>query len=87
MPSFQIEPDEYISECSDREIEELFDLIEDTDEFKKRYYDKTADDGTPRNYEQLRYIQNLTELRRSWYQMSKEDIGIIAIIAKKYGAV
>jgi tRNA splicing ligase len=99
MPRFDvdaitIDPDEYVSACGEREIEELLDEIRrtstevydefiesDIEEAVQDYMDESRSDG------QRIFNYHLNYLKSSWYSVIKEDADIIAILAKKYGSV
>ena len=99
MPRFNvddiiIDPDDYVNECSSKEIEELLDEIRarDTevyDDFIKGDIEEALqnDMNETRSNGQRIFNQHLKALREGWYSISKEDSDIITILAKKYGAV
>ena len=89
-----IDPEEYIGACTSREITELVDELYDKhpEEFDEIIEDALVDasvqvEDEVRSESHRQFILNLSHLRREWYGMAKEDADIIAILAKKYGAV
>lgn len=97
VDSITIDPSEYVSACGRKEIEELLDEIRRTetetyDEFiegdVQEGIQKREDGmGDPRSESHRVFNNNLQALKMGWYSVSKEDADIIAILAKKYGAV
>jgi hypothetical protein len=99
MPSFnvdsvRIDPEEYVNECSECEIRELINEIRDNyaDIFEEEIKDD-VDEAIQNCTDDIRseghriYINHLNTLKREWYSVTKEDAEIIAILAKKYGAL
>ena len=77
MPRFDIsiDPSEYVSACGRKEIEELLDEIRRYEMYETRSVGQSI------------FNNHLNSLKQAWYSVSKEDADIIAIIAKKYGAL
>jgi hypothetical protein len=86
MPDFSteidIEPWEYISECSRREIDELIEtLIEDG--HLARFNGKVVPTKEGSSAMELEWDESLTKLRFSKHLLSNEDESIIINIANK----
>jgi hypothetical protein len=86
MPDFSteidIEPWEYISECSRREIDELIEtLIEDG--HLARFNGKAVPTKEGTSAMELEWDESLTKLRFSKHLLSNEDESIIINIANK----
>ncbi len=87
MPTFytnvEIDVDykEFLEQCSNNELLELYNCL-------KVDYDLDEEhDKKVRSESQRLFNKNLTHLKNSWYNITKEDNEIIAILAKKYGAI
>jgi hypothetical protein len=86
MPDFSteidIEPWEYISECSSREIDELIEtLIEDG--YLSRFNGKAVPNKQGGSVMDLEWDESLTKIRMSKHLLSNEDESIIINIANK----
>jgi hypothetical protein len=96
VDSISIDPDEYVSKCSSREIRELVDELYGSHPFE---FDDIINDALDKASVQERgtievrseshrqFLINLNSLRMAWYSVEKEDADIIAILAKKYGSL
>ena len=100
VDSIDIDPDDYVNECGEGEIKELLEEIKRSE--TEIYEDFIKDDVEEEIQEQedgLGYMDNLRSeshrvfnnnlraLKMGYYSVSKEDADIIAILAKKYGAL
>jgi hypothetical protein len=99
MPSFDvdqisIDPDDFINACSSWErtvlVNELYnrhpekfnDIIEEALEGAS-----IQPETEIRSDSHRQFLYHLNALKKSWYEVSKEDVDIITILAKKYGAL
>jgi len=97
VDSITIDPDDFVSKCTDHEIEELLNEIRRTsseiyDDFidgdiNERIQEQENGMDNPRSESHRVFNNNLIALKMGYYSVSKEDADIIAIIAKKYGAL
>jgi hypothetical protein len=88
MPTFNesvdvdIEPHEYLENCTDRELKELYNsLVEDYDMEREQETEDVRSEG------QRKFNRHLNTLKENWISISKEDAQIIEVLGKKYGAV
>ena len=86
MPDFSaeidIEPWEYISECSSREIDELIEtLIEDG--YLARFNGKAVPNKQGGSVMDIEWDESLTKIRMSKHLSSNEDESVIINIANK----
>lgn len=98
-----IDIDYFVDKCTSSEVRELLrtikrdatgiydEYIEDdindaVDDAIERREREEAEEG-PRGEGQRIFNYHLHTLKQEWYSISKEDADIIAILAKKYGAV
>ena len=89
MPYFNVEdvdisPDEFLEKCSKKDLDETFNQLTEN-------YGYGLDEGE--NEDDIRseghriFIKNLLALKAAWYSIGKEDVQIIEVLAKKYGAL
>jgi len=100
---FDIYPDEYVDKCTSSEIGDLIRTIkreypiifdgEIEDEVERQVESaveekiQEMEGEDPRSDGQRIFNYHLSILKQEWYSVTKEDADIIAILAKKYGAV
>ena len=94
VDSITIDPDDYVYACGRKEIKELLDEIrrcetETYDEFIEGDVNELVQNrmDETRSVGQSIFNNHLNSLKQAWYSVSKEDADIIAILAKKHGAV
>ena len=95
LEEIDIDPNEYLLECSSRETSELIRLLEDEDDFQDiietrvndELFDAKIDDSKSRSYSYLEFRSNLEHLKKAWYSLTQTEIDIINLIAKKYESV
>lgn len=86
MPTFygeaevDVDIDEFLEKCSSKELKDLYESL------KEDYGDEVEPENI-RSDGQRMFVKHLVHLRDNWYSVTKEDVEIIAIIAKKYGSV
>jgi len=71
----------FLERCSKNELLELYNSM------KIDYDLDDAYDKRVRSESQRLFNKNITHLKNSWYNITKEDCEIIATLAKKYGAI
>ena len=82
MPSFyqDIDVDDFLSECSNRELKEVRDWLEDNDSDNV-----TPVSGfVPNGLVQEDFLRKLTTINHSYYRLKKEDEDLINSIYEKY---
>lgn len=77
-----IDPDEFLSACSNKELKETFELL--TENYG--YGEDDDKDESPRSEGQRNFNRYLRALKENWISVSKEDAQIIEVLGKKYGA-
>ncbi len=89
MPQFtdyanmDINVDEFLQECTSAELEEVIEWLRDEEHLTN---DDLLDDfdGEPKSLLQQLFEEDLTRIKNSYLQISKEDFETINKIAKKY---
>jgi hypothetical protein len=71
--------EKFIDDCNKFEKEDAFELLKNDYGFNE--------DGEIRSESQRLFNHHLSCLKDGWISVTKEDADIIAILAKKYGAV
>ena len=75
----QFSPERFLDRCQHWELERTYSLL--------REYYGIGDDDDARSEGQRVFNYHLTCLKEEWLSISNEDADIIAILAKKYGAL
>jgi hypothetical protein len=95
--------DDFVDKCTSSELRELMrvmkrdasgiydeqiedDIDEAVENALDRYKEEELEDS-PRSDSQRIFNRHINTLKQEWISVSREDADIIAIIAKKYGAV
>ena len=73
-------PATFLEKCNPWEISETYDML-------KNDYSVGKEDDYVRSESQRIFNHHLTYLKENWLAISNEDTEIIAILAKKYGAL
>ena len=98
-----IDVDEFVDKCTHSEVRQLMralkrdatgiyeseiedDINDAVEDALDRYKEEELDD-LPRSDSQRIFNRHINTLKQEWVSISKEDADIIAILAKKYGAV
>lgn len=89
MPRFSIDdihidPDEFLEACSNKELNETFDQLQENYGFES---DEEKEVEDVRSEGHRNFLKNLRTLRESWLSVTKEDAEIIDVLGRKYGAV
>jgi uncharacterized protein YicC (UPF0701 family) len=98
-----VDIDQFVDKCTHSEVRELMrvlkrdatgiyeseiedDINDAVENALDKYKDEEIEEG-PRSDGQRIFNYHLHTLKQEWYLVSKEDGDIIAILAKKYGAL
>ena len=98
-----VDVDYFVDKCTHSELRDLMrvmkrdatgiyeseiedDIEQAVEDALDKYKEEELEDG-PRSDGQRIFNYHLHTLKQGWYSVSKEDADIIAILAKKYGAV
>lgn len=86
MPEFStyidVEPYEFVSECSKGEIKELIDELIDAGHLPESIRNKT--DNVRRGNLEEEFLEKMNKLSESYYRLSQEDDKILQDLFKKY---
>lgn len=75
----KLSPEDFLEKCHSGELEMTHNMLHDNYGI--------GEDEDARSEGQRQFNYHLTCLKEAWLSVSKEDADIIAILAKKYGAV
>jgi hypothetical protein len=79
ISNIRLSPEDFLDKCHSGELEATHNILHNSYGI--------GEDEDARSEGQRQFNHHLTCLKESWLSISKEDAGIIAIIAKKYGAL
>ena len=86
MPEFStyidVEPYEFVSECTKSEIKELIDELIDAGHLPESVRNKTTD--IRRGNLEEEFLEKMNKLSESYYRISQEDDKILQDLFKKY---
>lgn len=78
-----IDPAEFVAECSKREIEELISELDDGG-YLNNYAITGCDLDSQGSFEQNEMIDDMVAINANYYQLSSEEIETIKTIAKRF---